>query len=636
MLQAIREKAQGWIAWAIVILISIPFALWGIQEYLGVGSEPEVAIVDGTKITQRMLDERTRDFRENLRLSLGDNYRADIFEESALKKQVRDAMVEEMVLAKSAEDWNLRTSDMQARGFIASIPAFQRDGRFDQQAYDTAVRNRGMSRAGFEQNLRQDMVLEQLRGGVRDTAFTTQADLDTRVRLAQEKRTLAYARVPAQGYRDQVGFTQAELRDYYQASLDRYRTPERVKLSYLLLDATKIGGSVEVTDEALRQHFQDHKSEFVAREERALRHILVAVAAGAGEEDVRKAEDKANALLMQIRGGGDFASLAKENSDDPGSSGNGGDLGWVEQGLMVPPFEEAAFALAKGAVSDLVRTDFGFHIIQVTDIRGGSDAGFDEMRDQVEAAYRKLEAENLYFDYAERLAESAYENSASLMPAAEALGLEVQTTDWITRDSVLPGALNSPRAMNAAFSDDVLVERHNSELIEVDQQQAIVLRIAEHEPAGVRSFEDNVAAIEQDYRREKASDEAARAGAEVLAQLEAGGRTLDQVASEHGWQLEQPGAVGRHAPGVPAEILARAFGLAPSQDKPRYVGVVSAEGDYLLIAVLAAQGGQFASLSDAEKTSLTGQLEGRISDAQLRYFTRSLRDRTDVELRPIE
>ena len=175
MLQAIREKAQGWIAWAIVILISIPFALWGIQEYLGVGTEPEVASVDGEPITQRMLDERTRDFRENLRRSLGDNYPADLFADGRIKAQVLDAMVEEMVLTNNAVSWNMRTGDAQARGFIASIPAFQREGRFDQQAYDAAVRNRGMSRAGFEERVRQELALGQLRSGVRDTAFVTRA-----------------------------------------------------------------------------------------------------------------------------------------------------------------------------------------------------------------------------------------------------------------------------------------------------------------------------------------------------------------------------------------------------------------------------------------------------------------------------
>ena len=637
MLQAIREKAQGWIAWAIVILITIPFALWGIQEYLGVGSEPEVAVVEGETITQRMLDQRTRDFRENMRLQLGSAYRPDLFEDSVLKGRVLEGMVEEVVLATSAEDWNLRTSDLQARSFIASIPAFQREGRFDQQAYETAVRNRGMSRAGFEHNVRQDMLLGQLRSGVRETVFVTEADLATRVRLKNQKRAMNYARVPADLFRDQITFSNEDLKRFYESNLDRYRTPEQVKLEYVLLDPDTLGSLIEVNPEALEQYFEDHRTEFVAPEERAMRHILFAVSSGASDQDVLAVKDKATDLLGRVRAGEDFAELAKEHSDDPGSAGNGGDLGWVEPGVMVPAFEQAAFSLGKDQISELVRTDFGFHIIQVTDIRGGSDAGFAELRDQVETAYRKFEAENLYFDYAERLAESAYESPDSLTPAAEMLALQIQKTDWITRDTMLPGALASPKVINVAFSDDVLTEGNNSELLEVDQQQALVLRVAEHKPSGVKPFSDNLELIEQDYRNVKASDAAAEAGAAAITTLSSGQGTLQQIASDNGWPLEQPGEVARQQAGVPAEVLAKAFSIKPPvQDQAAYAGVVSAEGDYMLIEIGAVKGGELGSLSEADRQTVSEQAALQVGNAQLRYFTDSLRDRAKIEIKAIE
>ena len=637
MLQAIREKDQGWIAWAIVILISIPFALWGIQEYLGVGGEPEVAAVDGETITQRMLDQRARDFRENLRLSLGDAYRADLFEDATLKRQVLDSMIEEMVLVKSASDWNLRASDMQARGFISSIPAFQRDGRFDQQAYDTAVRNRGMSRAGFEQNVRQDLVIGQLRSGVRDTVFITESDLAERVRLEDELRTLNYARVPAASYKDGVKADEDALRRYYEANVDRYRIPEQVKLGYVLLDASGLGDLVEVDEQTLEQYFEDHRGEFVAPEERAMRHILISVPAGADEQARQAAADEAAELAAQIRAGGDFAALAKEHSDDPGSAGNGGDLGWVEPGMMVGPFEDAAFALKKDEVSDPVSTDFGFHVIQVTGIRGGSEAGFAELRDQVETSLRRFEGENLYFDYAERLANAAYENPDSLTPAAESLGLKVMTSDWVTRDETLPGALNSPRVINAAFSDDVLIEGNNSELIEVGQQQALVLRVAQHQPAGVKPFVDVRQQVEQDYRNDKASELAAAAGAAALTALDSANATLKDLASERDWPFEQAGEVGRQQSAVPAEVLAKAFSLKPpAQGAIARTGVVSAEGDYMLVEVTEVKGGELAGLAEERRREAAERAAVQASRAQLDYLTRSLRDRTEVELRPID
>ncbi len=637
MLQAIREKAQGWIAWTIVILISVPFALWGIQEYLGVGGEPEVAVVNGEKITQRMLDQRVRDFRENLRFSLGDNYSAELFDDARLKPQVLNAMVEERLLTDSASDWNLRTGDAQARGFIVTVPAFQRDGRFDQQAYEAAVRNRGMSRVNFEQGVRQDLALSQLRSGIRETVFVTETDLSARVRLGAEQRTVRYARLPASSFIDQAVPSEEQLRRYYESNQDRYRTPERVQVNYLLLDASALGSLVDVNDEALQQYFRDHRAEFVAREERAMRHILITVAPGAGDDEVAKAQGKADDLLAQLRGGADFASLAQANSDDPGSAKSGGDLGWVERGLMVPAFEDAAFTLAKGDFSDPVRTEFGFHIIQVTDVRGGSDAAFADMRDKVEAAYRKFEAENLYFDYAERLAQSAYENSASLTPAAEALGLTVRTTDWVTRSGQLPAPLDAPKVMNAVFSDDVLTEGHNSELIEVGPQRAVVLRVAEHEAAGVLGFDQNRETIESDFRRANASELAAQTGAKFLGELESGSGNLSALAAEQAWPIEAPGKIGRNDHTVPAEVLAKVFDLAPPQSsKPQYAGVVSAEGDYFLIEVDSVQGGELASMPQAERAKVMEQAVAQAANAQLNYVTSSLREQADIKLVPIK
>jgi peptidyl-prolyl cis-trans isomerase D len=305
--------------------------------------------------------------------------------------------------------------------------------------------------------------------------------------------------------------------------------------------------------------------------------------------------------------------------------------------MMVGPFEDAAFALKKDEVSEPVSTDFGFHVIQVTGIRGGSEAGFADLRDQVETSLRRFEGENLYFDYAERLANAAYENPDSLTPAAEALGLKVMTSDWVTRDETLPGALNSPRVINAAFSDDVLIEGNNSELIEVGQQQALVLRVAQHQPAGVKRFDDVRQQVEQDYRNDQASELAATAGAAALTALDSANATLKDLASERDWPFEQAGEVGRQRSAVPAEVLAKAFSLKPpAQGAIARTGVVSAEGDYILIEVTEVKGGELAGLAEERRREAGERAAVQASRAQLDYFTRSLRDRTEVELRPID
>jgi peptidyl-prolyl cis-trans isomerase D len=636
MLQAIRDKAQGWIAWAIVILISIPFALWGIQEYLGVGGEPEVAVVNGEPITQRLLDQRTRDFRERLRSALGDGFSSDLIDEETLKPQVLEAMIQERVLGDAVYDWNLRISDAQARGFIASIPAFQRDGRFDQALYDAALRNRGMTPAGFEQSVRQELSVSQLQDGIQNSAFVTDHALAKQVRLIDETRDVSFARIPAAAYADRIVVTVEGLREFYDQNPDLFRTPEQVRLEYLVLDAETLGHFVEVDDAGLRQYFDDHRSEFVAPEERAMRHILIAVNAGADEATAEAASAEAVQVLERIRGGADFAELAAEFSDDPGSAANGGDLGWVERGVMVPEFEQAGFALEVGAVSEPVKTDFGYHLIQVTDLRGGSDATFEEMRDAVDASYRKFEAESLFFDYAERLAQAAYESSGSLTPAAEELGLEVQSTGWLTRDAELPEALSSPKVLNLAFSDDVLIERHNSELIEVGNQTAVVIRVAEYQPAGIRDFEANRDLIEESYRTQTMADAAADTGREMLDALRSGARSLSDAASTHAWQFSQQQGVTRNPSNLPPAVVESAFSLSPpAADGLAYTGVAAGNGDFFLVEVAAVNGGSLETIGVAERPILAEQQAGQRGLVEMDYLTRSLRSRADIEIKSL-
>lgn len=242
----------------------------------------------------------------------------------------------------------------------------------------------------------------------------------------------------------------------------------------------------------------------------------------------------------------------------------------------------------------------------------------------------------MYFDYAERLAESAYENSSSLTPAAETLGLRVESTDWITRNGALPDGLGSPKVLAAAFADDVLQEGHNSELIEIGSQKAVVLRVAEHEPAGVKGFDENREAIEQDYRTEKASEAAAAEGRQVLADLRAGKTTLEQLASEHGWELKPPFEVGREQADAPAEVRVEAFDLAPPGDgASAYAGVVSAEGDFIVLAVSKVEYGTLEALSETERSLFTRKSTSESAGAQMRYLTQNLRERASIELKAV-
>lgn len=628
MLQAIRDKAQGWIAWAIVILITIPFALWGIQEYLGVDSDPTVAEIDGVEITERDLERRISNVRENLRAQFGNNFNAEVFSDERLKPQVLEGMIDEVVLDQAMEDWNMRASDAQVRWYISTMEAFQRNGKFDVALYESLLRNQGLSPAGFELSVRRDFVKQQLQNAINNGLFVTKAEIADRIRLQEEKRSLSYIKIPATEFASSIEVSDEAANTFYQNNTNAFKTPERVKISYVLLDLETLSQQVTVNEEALQDFFEQNSADFIVPEERKLRHILINATAQSSTEDEAAALAKATELQAQLAEGADFAALAKENSDDAGSAEQGGDLGWVMPGVMVKPFEDAAFALNAGEMSDVIRTEFGFHVIQVDDVRGGGQAGYDEVRYDVEERYRKREAEDLFYDYAERLADTAYETPDSLEPAANAVGLTVQTSDWLTRNSQPPAGLDTPKVINLAFSEDVL-QGNNSELIEIEAEKSVVIRVQEHEAESVKPLADVADEVKKLLVAEKSAEAAAARGKELQQQLEAGSALSDVAGA---YKVEKADAIGRNDRTLPAEITVKAFSVAPPEEKSSVLGTVTAEGDYYVMVIEKAEQGDSAKLAETEQAALVSRLVSQQSQVQLDALTQSLRNKAGVSI----
>ncbi|WP_457676152.1 SurA N-terminal domain-containing protein [Thiolapillus sp.] len=631
MLLAIREKAQGWFAWLIVGFITIPFALWGIQSYLGVSSDPVAVSVDGKEITERQIEQSVRQFRDRLRNQLGKAYRPELFDDKVLRKQVVEQMINDAVLAETADDWKLRVSDDFVRQYIQSIPGFQTNGRFNVQAYNTLIRNQGMTQRGFEEEVRSDLVMEQLRHGISGSAFATDREINDSIRLRDQERELSWLSVPGSKLAADYQPTDEEIRAYYDEHLSRYMVPERVKLEYLLLSPEILGADMEVTEDKLRDYYRQHADEFQAPEERKLRHILVQVAEDADQATVDAARAKAEDLEGRLAKGEKFEDLAREFSDDPGSREQGGDLGWISPGVMAKAFEEEAYRLNKGQVSKPVRTPFGFHIIEVTDIRN-ADQTFEALRGEIEAAWRRAQAEQILFDKAEQLADLSYESPDSLVPAAEALGLKIQQSDWLDRRGG-KGVLASPKIVAAAFSDDVLSEGNNSELIELEGDNVLVLRVVEHEAEHPQPFEEVKDKVVAALKHEKGRTLAREKGEALLASLNAGEKTLEQVAADEDWKLNSGIKVKRRSTLLPQTVREKAFGLPrPKEGKPSFGGAEMGNGDYALLAVTAVTDGDPSKLDDTARKAEKATMASAKGQLQFNILGRYLRDRADVEI----
>jgi peptidyl-prolyl cis-trans isomerase D len=627
MLQNIRDKAQGWIAWAIVILISIPFALWGIQSYLGGGAEQVVAKVNGDEISERALDQRFHRFREQLRARLGEAYRPEMFDDKRMRHEVLKQMVSEDVVLQTSHDMGLRVGEQLIGQAIMQIDAFQKDGRFDQARFDQYARMQGMSSAGFEQRIRQSILTEQLSQAVQTSAFVTDREMQEALRLQNQTRDLAYFIVNPDDFPSTETISEADIKAYYDQHQEEFRVPEKVKLEYVLLNAELAGKTVKVDDAALRGFYENHQENYGQPEERKASHILIRVDADADQAAVEAAKKKITALRERIEQGEDFAEVAKEYSEDPGSAEAGGDLGYFGKGIMDPAFEKTAFSLKEGEVSQPVRSSFGFHLIKVTGIKPSSVKSFEEARSDVERDYRKAEGEKLYFEMAEKLADLSYEDPGSLTPAASALNLKIETSDWISRDQAT-GILASPKVLAAAFSDDVLQERNNSELIELDKDQSIVLRVVDFKQSSIQPLSQVSEAITEILKKQHATEQARAEAEKRLASLKEG-KDIVEVADQY--NVKHFVSLARKNMTVPPSLLTEVFQLPhPSEGKPISGMIQLAGGGFAVYNLNKVKEADPASIKAAVKERVKSNLRQRLGQMQYDNLVTDLESRADI------
>ena len=633
MLQAIRERAQGWIAWVIVGLISVPFALWGIQSYVGVNAEPIAATVDGFEITQRDLDQRFQRSRGELRERLGASYRPEMFDDKQLRREVLDDMIREHLVLETSRTLGMRASDQEVRLTVLSDPSFQTAGRFDKGVYEARLRQSGMVPAQFEDRLRQRLLATQLARALVASEVATGRELDEALRLTGQKRDLSYLTLPAVAFASDAPVAEEETQRYFEANADRFQDPEQVKVEYLVLDAEHLPGIAAPSEAKLREAYDAHPEQFGQPERRRARHILLSVPAGADAAADVQAKAGIEAARERISKGEDFAAVAKEVSQDPGSKTRGGDLGVFGRGFMDPAFEEAAFALNPGRVSDPVRSRFGYHLIETTEILPASVKPFEEVKTQLAAEVGKQESSSHFFDLSERLATLVYETPDSLAPAAQQLGLEVQTSDWIPRGGG-GGVFESPKVLNAAFSDDLIRQGVNSELIEPqkDRMQAVVLRVLDHREATAKPLEEVRGDIVTALRTERAQA-AALAEAKALQDRLAAGASLPEITGA--FTLSQPGAVTRNEAKVPAPVRDVAFTLPRPVDGKPGSGVATLPDGVALVVVSMVTDGDPAATPEPTRLQQGQSIARSVGTQAYQHLVEDLESRAKVERKPL-
>lgn len=632
MLQTIRDRAQGWLAWIIVGLLIIPFALWGIQEYLGNDAEVSVARVDGTDISQREFQNAYEQQRERVRAMLGAD--AKSLDEAKIKQGVLDGLIRNEVLRQATDTLALRVGNAQLAREIQSIPDFQKDGQFSKQQFTELLRRQGLNAERFEALVKASLLSDQLNAAVTGTAITTRHELDEAIRLKNQQREIGYFIVPWQNFKQDVKVDDAAIVRHYEQNRERFVTPEQVSIEYLELSAQDLAKGIQPDEQALRKLYEELRANFSVGEQRRVSHILFTLPPNADDKTITAAKDKAEGALKRLRAGEPFAKLAKEYSQDMATAQKGGDLGFVEPGMLDPLVEAALSAVKPGEPGELVQGSSGFHIVKVTELKPARVKTFDEVRAELEAEYRQRTAQQQFFEKAEPLANLVYENPDTLEIAARELGLKIRRSDLFSRagDS---GISADPKVVGAAFSADVLERGYNSEPIEIGANHLVVLRVKEHKPAAPRALADVKQEIGEELRTQAAQDRA-RALGETLQKRLSEGADPQALAKEHALQWVKTDFIGRadNAVAEPAVVdVAFALGKpqgAAAKTVPVVGGKRLASGDYAVIAVFGVKDGSPAALESSARLALQRQLQRGRADSEYQGFIDKLKSQTKI------
>lgn len=631
MLQTIRDRATGWIAYIIVGLLIIPFALWGVHQYVSDGGQLDAAKVGDTTISLQEFQRAYQQQRQRIQNLLGDQFDPARFDEAALRQEVLQQLINQNVLAQTARAQGFRVGDRQLHEAIRSIEAFQQNGAFDNDLYQRMLQTQGYTPAAFEQGLRDSLIINQLQQGIVESAMVTPAGLSHVIELLAEQRELSYVVLPIDTYLAQTEVDDAAVEAYFEENQRRFMKPEQVRVDYLELKLDQLAERISVSEDELRALYQEQAARYTQEEERSASHILVKVDDDAGETEIEQARSRARQIYESIVAGDrSFQQVLEEIQKENPENMEGGQLGVISKGMLDPEFENTLYALeTAGDISEPVRTSFGFHIIRLDSVTPGQRQSFEEVRDEVAQDLRRRQAENRFYDMVETLSNLSYEHPQSLEPAAQALGLEIKESPWFGRNGD-EGIADHPEVVSAAFSDEVLERGFNSEPIEVAPNHVVVIRVKDHQKVAPYALEE----VRDEVVRELRLDQARKALQEDLEKLkervEQGG-DLQALAGEFGGEVKKPGLVRRDQESVDQPVLAEAFRLPRPGQGERSVGSVRlANGDQALIVVTRVVPGEMDDLPQAERQVLEARLSRQQGLAQFEGLVESLREQTDI------
>ncbi|WP_198677099.1 SurA N-terminal domain-containing protein [Aliidiomarina iranensis] len=618
MLDRIREGTQGPVVKTILFIIILAFAFTGVSAYLGGSTEDYVAKVNDREITRAEFDRAYQGQRATMEQQFGEMFEMLAADEGYMREMrasVLEQMIEEELAVQLAGDMGLAQSADALRSAIRQMPEFQVNGAFNNDAYLRQLSNAGFSPTMFRDYLQQQMSRVALMQGTFASEFVLNNESERMQVLQNERRSGRYALISADDYLDMVELTDAEVEAFYNDNQDSFRQEERIQLAYVELSFADVLATVEVDDAEVREYYDANPDAFSTEEMRSIAHILVEFG---DSEDA--ALERIRAIQARLEAGEDFAELAATESDDIFSGEDGGELGILERGTLDPDLEDAGFALeSEGDVSDVVRSEFGFHLVKLTELTEAQSSSFAEVAADIRENIAQAEAERIYFEQQQELARISFEVDHTLDEAADAVGLTVQTSPWISRSEPVSG-FDDASVLEQAFSDDVRELGLNSELIELDGR-SLVVRAADYVAPRVLDLADVRSDIESFLSADKAEVLAFERAQEIQAAIAAGeALEIEFIA------IESASRFGNSLPGAVRQELFR----MPVTGAAEYASVTLGNGDAAVIELTDMQPGE-VDAENAERAKR--QLEGQYAELAYRAIMEALKAQANIERR---
>lgn len=575
MLQAINDRIKGWLGIVIVVLIGLPFALWGIQSYLDDSGPMYAAKVNGTEISSNTFERTVSMQRQSMLRQYGGNLP---IEEKELRKSTLSQLVNQKLLENVTFDSGYRISDAVLSQNIKQ--QFSVDGVFDRDRFEAGIMSLGMSAPMYEDSLRNELRMKQMQSALANTNFVTGSEVSNLAALNEQTRDISVLTFNMEHFSTAEKPTAEEIKQYYETNTQRFMVSEKIKVDYIEIDSESLAENVVVDEATVKKMYDDYVTSISGREERKAQHILLQTS-----EDKEAGKAKLESIKLEIENGTSFSELAKKHSQDTGSAAEGGELGWVALGEMARPFEKMLFSMDKNSVSEVVETQFGYHLIKLNDVRSETVEPLGVKRYEFEDEIKKDSVASTFYDLSERLAAIAYENPDNLDAVVDELGIKVATSGSFSRDKG-QGIAENEKVRSIAFSSLVLEEGSNSDVIEISPTRVAVVRLNEHLPAIAIPLDVVSSKIENILKSQKGRNQAKAAALAVKTKIESG-ESIDSQKSD-GIKIETIKALGRseNAKVSAPSILHNAFEISPNQDGSPSLKVVDlVTGDVALLVL---------------------------------------------------